>query len=74
MGKFIQGRVLRECYTVTTRTVDSLLLSVLSAFFSRNSMVLMVPEVHSLLGVVSASICRKKEELRGERKSEKGEC
>ena len=33
MGKFIQGRVLRECYTVTTRTVDSLLLSVLSAFF-----------------------------------------
>jgi hypothetical protein len=37
-------------------------------------MVLMVPEVHSLLGVVSASICRKKEELRGERKSEKGEC
>lgn len=43
-------------------------------FFSRNSMVLMVPEVHSLLGMVSASICRKKEELRGERKSEKGEC
>jgi hypothetical protein len=37
-------------------------------------MVLMVPEVHSLLGMVSASICRKKEELRGERKSEKGEC
>lgn len=76
MGKFIQGRVFRECYTVTTRTVDSLLLSVLSAFFfsSRNSMVLMVPEVHSLLGMVSASICRKKEELRGERKSEKGEC
>lgn len=71
MGKFIQGRVFRECYTVTTRTVDYLLLC---GFFSRNSMVLMVPEVHSLLGMVSASICRKKEELRGERKSEKGEC
>lgn len=72
MGKFIQGRVFRECYTVTTRTVDYLLLSVLKwFFFSRNSMVLMVPEVHSLLGMVSASICRRKEELRGERKSEK---